>query len=63
MAKYSAKSITLTYETVKTSEEERQTRINEAFDILFEETLNYLAGAQDHLIQSMKGGDRNEKKF
>lgn len=43
MAKsYSPKKIDLIYEVVELSEEELQQRLDDAFDILFEETLRFL---------------------
>ncbi len=54
--------IEVTYEQVEVSPEENQQRLNEMFDVLFEETIKYLKAKQKFEKEKMKGGEIKNAK-
>lgn len=54
--------IEVTYEQVDVSPDDSQRRLNEMFDVLFEETSRYLQGQKQNAMknQMLKGGDKYE---
>ncbi|OGK19954.1 hypothetical protein A3C23_04610 [Candidatus Roizmanbacteria bacterium RIFCSPHIGHO2_02_FULL_37_13b] len=65
-----SKEMVLFFEQAKATPEESEKRVDDAFDILFEETLKFLS-IQKHnqeapLIftnQSLKGGEKHERRY
>lgn len=66
--KYTPKEIEVVFEQVEASSEEVQTRINHAFDVLFEATLRYLRQMKEKEIKVKNDhleitGEHNENIF